>query len=96
MKINSHVLHVACRAGVFLASERSDFLREMFGRHLGVFRQSKVGERTHGGSVGDRACVQIRRLHCRLVLHEEHCKCCRILKDHFETLFLSYGNHHFK
>ena len=33
------------RAGVFLASERSDFLREMFGRHLGFFRQRKVGER---------------------------------------------------
>ena len=26
-------------------SERSDFLREMFGRHLGFFRQRKVGER---------------------------------------------------
>ena len=36
---------LACRAGVFLASERSDFLREMFGRHLGFFRQRKVGER---------------------------------------------------
>ena len=30
---------------VFMVSERSDFLREMFGRHLGFFRQSKVGER---------------------------------------------------
>ena len=28
-----------------MASERSDFLREMFGRHLGFFRQRKVGER---------------------------------------------------
>ena len=36
---------LACRAGVFLASERSDFLREMFGRHLGFLRQRKVGER---------------------------------------------------
>ena len=31
--------YIACRAGVFLASERSDFLREMFGRHLGFLRQ---------------------------------------------------------
>ena len=37
--------YIACRAGVFMASERSDFLREMFGRHLGFFRQRKVGER---------------------------------------------------
>ena len=37
---------IACRAGVFLASERSDFLREkLFGRHLGFLRQRKVGER---------------------------------------------------
>ena len=28
-----------------MASERSDFLHEMFGRHLGFFRQRKVGER---------------------------------------------------
>ena len=36
---------VACRAGVFLASKRIDFLREMLGRHVGFFRQGKVGER---------------------------------------------------
>ena len=50
--------NLACRAGVFLASERSDFLREMFGRHLGFLRQRKVGERNKflpwGWLVGER------------------------------------------
>ena len=51
-------VEVACRAGVCLASERSDFLRKMFGRHLGFFRQRKVGERNKflpwGWLVGER------------------------------------------
>ena len=52
---------LACRAGVFLASERSDFLREMFGRHLGFFTQRKVGERNKFLPWGDTLGVVGRR-----------------------------------
>ena len=37
--------YIACRAGVFLVSERLDFLCEMFDRYPRFFRQRKVGER---------------------------------------------------